>query len=84
MLLESFAPLGEEAKKLYLKIPSIEDESWEKIQEILEAHPGDVPVGVYFTKEKKGYQCNQMPVEIDPFLLAKLRDLLGEEHVVVS
>ena len=66
---------------LYLKLPTEEGTLFPKIRAILNMFPGDNSVVVYFadTKVRRGSCCT-----IDERMLKELRNVLGEDCVVVK
>ena len=70
-----------EEKTLWLKLSSREDPAFERIGLILTMFPGTEPLVVYFadTKKRMGARC-----VIHPALVQELRELLGEENVVIK
>ena len=66
---------------LYLKLPTEEGTLFPKIRAILNMFPGDNSVVVYFadTKVRRGSRCT-----IDERMLKELRNVLGEDCVVVK
>ncbi len=66
---------------LYLRLPTEEGSLFPKIRAILNMFPGDNGVVVYFadTKQRRGSRCG-----LDPRMLAELKNVLGEENVVVK
>ena len=70
-----------QAKKIYLRLPTLEDPVVEKIQRILLLFPGSQQMVFYFMDTKKRFGA---PCLIHTSLLRELRELLGEENVVVK
>ena len=70
-----------EEKKLYVKFSSENDPVYEYLKLILVMFPGEEQLVMYFedTKKRRGTRC-----VIHPALVQELRQLLGEENVVVK
>jgi len=66
---------------LYLRLPGESDKRYPKIKAILNMFPGDSTVVLYFadTKQRRGTRCVLMEN-----LLKELKNVLGEENVVVK
>ena len=76
------APAQEEKPRtLWVKLPSREDPSFRRLELVLNMFPGNEPMVVYFadTKKRLGARCL-----IHPALVADLREMLGEDSVVVK
>ena len=68
-------------RKLFIRLPGLDDPRTRKVKLALSFFPGEQPVVLYYQdirKRSKGY-CM-----IHPSLLADLRERLGEENVVVQ
>ena len=68
-------------RKLYVRLPGESDPSFERIKLILVMFPGDDPMILYFndTGKKRGTHCL-----IHNSLIRELREMLGDENVVVK
>ena len=66
---------------LYLRLDTEDDVVFPKVRAIINMFPGDKQVVVYFadTKQRRGAKC-----DIDPRMLEELKNLLGEENVIVK
>ena len=66
---------------LYLRLPSEEGKLFGKVKAILNLFPGDSTAVVYFadTKQRRGTRC-----ALDSRMLGELKNLLGEENVVIK
>ncbi len=66
---------------LYLRLPGEEGKLFPKIRAILNMFPGDSTVVVYFadTKQRRGTRC-----DLDHRMLQELKNVLGEENVVLK
>ena len=69
------------AGTLYLRLPTEEGALFSKIRAILNMFPGESQAVVYFadTKQRRGTHCS-----LDSRMLNELRNVLGEENVVVK
>ena len=65
---------------LWVKVPTQGDPAMHRIQLILNMFPGNEPMVIYCAQEKKklGTRC-----VIHPALVAELKEMLGEENVVI-
>jgi DNA polymerase-3 subunit alpha len=75
---------GEEVpaeRKLYVKVPSEDNASYERLKRILVMFPGDDQMVIYFedTKKKRGAKC-----VIHEALLQELNEMFGADNVVVK
>ena len=79
--LDDRLPMQEPEKTLYIKIPSVESPVYRRSKLVLSMFPGDTRTVLYIadTKKRLGGHCL-----IDDALLNELRELLGEENVVVK
>ncbi len=70
-----------EGQKLYIRLPTRDCPEYERIKLVLNMFPGDRQMVVYFadTKKRVGAEC-----VIHPVLVRELRELLGEENVVIK
>ena len=66
---------------LYLRLPSEEGKLFGKVRAILNMFPGDSTAVVYFadTRQRRGTRC-----ALDSRMLGELKNLLGEENVVIK
>ena len=70
------------AKKLYIRVPSMDDPRWKKIQLILTMFPGEELFKAKFEAENQW--TSPTPVVVHPALVRELEELLGAENVVVK
>ena len=70
------------AKKLYIRVPSMDDPRWKKIQLILTMFPGEELFKAKFEAENQW--TSPTPVVDHPALVRELEELLGAENVVVK
>ena len=66
---------------LYLRLPTEEGKLFGKVKAILNMFPGENTAVVYFadTKQRRGTRCT-----LDSRMLTELKNLLGEENVVIT
>ena len=66
---------------LYLRLNSEQNPMFRKVKAIINMFPGERKVVVYFadTKLRRGAQC-----DLNQYMLQELRNLLGEENVVIK
>ncbi|MBR7181388.1 MAG: DNA polymerase III subunit alpha, partial [Clostridia bacterium] len=73
----------ENAKILYLRVPSLQDGKWKKAKNLLEIFEGELPVSVYdassasYTKLEGGFDCTA-------YTVAALVEILGADNVVLK
>ncbi len=75
-------PEGARAKKLYIRVPSMDDPRWKKIELILTMFPGEELFKAKFVAQDRWTPA--MPVVVHPALVRELQELLGPENVVVK
>ena len=75
------APLAAEGQKLWVKLPGADDARLHKLELILTMFPGTQQMIIWCEREKKriGARCL-----IHPALVQELKELLGDENVVVK
>lgn len=74
-------PAPQAERKLWVKLPDAGDPRLKRIQLILSMFPGQQQMIVYCAAEKKRMGCRCL---IHEALVEELRELLGEENVVVK
>lgn len=79
----SQAPTAPKNKTLYLKIPDKEGEVFKKVLNLIMIFNGNIPVVLYNAKEKK-YEKYNGGVDLRPNMAAYLRDLLGNDGVILK
>ena len=70
-----------EARKIYLRLPTMDHPAVKKIQQILILFPGSQQMIFYFEDTKKRFGT---PCLIHTSLIQALQELLGEENVVIK
>ena len=68
-------------EKLYLKLPTETGLEYRRVRPVLNMFPGKVPVVLYFADTKLRRQTHCL---LDSDLLQELREILGEENVVLK
>ncbi|MCI2105716.1 MAG: DNA polymerase III subunit alpha [Intestinimonas sp.] len=90
LMADSIRPLGDytpppeeqnKPEKLYLRLPTAEGRLFKKIRKIFVMFPGSQRAIVYFSDTKKRLAT---PCVIHPALVSEMKDLLGEENVVIK
>ena len=79
---EAAEPAGKKRQKLFVRLPSAHDPRWRKIQLILELFPGNEPFKAKFMDTEQWAPAS--PCVVHPSLVRELREMLGEENVVVQ
>ncbi len=69
------------AQKLYVKLPSQDDPAFKRIELILTMFPGNQKIIVFFEREQRKMAA---PCLIHEALITELREMLGDENVVVK
>ena len=70
-------------RRLFLRVPSQSDTRYFKALNLCELFEGDFPVFFYFADEKR-YERDPLGVAVSDYVLRQLRDLLGEENVILK
>jgi len=78
------APAVKKGGKLYLKVPSLDSRPSKKAQNLIAIFSGDIPVCVYSEEEKKYYNLTGLSADGGDFLRRELKELLGEENVIMK
>ena len=71
-------------KKLYLRLPSLDDVRAERAANLVEIFSGGIPVVLYASDEKKYVSYTGSGADCSPKLLSELSELLGEDSVVLK
>ena len=81
---EVSAPAGpaeaEKARTLWVRFPSMDSPQYRRLQLILIMFPGQEPIKVHFADTKKTLAASCW---IHPSLVRELKEMLGEENVVI-
>ena len=75
------SPAAPKYRKLFLRLPSQSDPRWARIRRILIMFPGEEPLSAKFMDT--GTWSQKLPCQVHPILVQELKELLGEENVVV-
>ena len=73
----------EQAKILYLRVPSLHDPLWARARNILEIFEGSLPVSVY-DAENASYQKQELGFDCTAVTLRELEERLGADNVVLK
>lgn len=74
-------PLQIEAKKIYLRLPSLSSDLYDKTKLLIDASVGDVSV-IFYDSETKSYSPHTKGAALTNELYQSLIELLGKENVV--
>jgi DNA polymerase-3 subunit alpha len=70
-------------RRLFLRVPSQRDRLYLKALNLTELFDGDFPAYFYFADEKR-YEVEAHGIYMDDYILSQLRQLLGEENVILK
>ncbi len=70
-------------KRLFLRAPSVKSEAYRKALNLVELFDGSFPTFFYYADEKR-YETIPMGLALSDYVLKQLRDILGEEHVILK
>ena len=70
-------------KRLFLRVPSTSDHTYFKALNLCELFEGDFPAFFYFADEKR-YERDPLGVALSDYVLRQLKDILGEENVILK
>ncbi len=70
-------------KRLFLRVPNYECAAYQKANNLLLIFDGSFPVAFYDASAKQ-YDFNRQGADLSDYLLAQLRELLGEENVILK
>ncbi len=73
---------GDAPKKLFARLDSADDPRWRKVQLILDMFPGQEPFKAKFMDTQ--VWSAPMPCQSHPLLIKELKELLGEDNVVIK
>ncbi len=68
-------------KKIYVKVPDMETESFRKVMNLIEIFGGSVPV-VFFDSSSKKYVSCSAGIELSDFVMTRIKRIVGEENAV--
>ena len=70
--------------RLYLKVPSMESDEFRRAQAFISIFRGNVPVTVYDAAAKTASHMMGAGARVDDFTIGELREILGDDAVVVK
>jgi len=70
-------------RRLFLRVPSQRDRLYLKALNLTELFDGNFPAYFYFADEKR-YEVEAHGIYMDDYILSQLRQLLGEENVILK
>lgn len=82
LILDAMQPLGECAKKLYLRLPSREGTVKDEVMDMIDKHRGDHPICIYYEDERRGETLREVRAAGDHMLLYSLGKIIGKENVI--
>ena len=71
------------AKKVFLRVPDMSCKQYQKVLNLVDIFEGTVQVIFYNTAENK-YVSYSNGISLSSFVLTELRNVLGEENVVIK
>ena len=80
---QGFGASQASVSKLYLRVPTLDCESFEKAKNLVEIFEGSTPVIFYDTSSKQ-YRPSGLSFDATDYTLKQLKELLGEENVVLK
>lgn len=80
---QSFGGALKVATKLYLRVPSLESEEFQKAKNLVEIFEGSVAV-IFYDTSKKEYHPAGIGFDATDYTVSELISLLGEENVVLK
>lgn len=80
---QSFGGVQKSASKLYLRVPSLLSDEFNRAKNLVEIFEGSVSVIFYDTSTKQ-YKSSGLGFDATDYTLKQLSDLLGEENVVLK
>ena len=76
-------PVSQRPTKVYLRLPNMSGEIYRKAFNLVSIFDGDVSVILYDTSSKK-YLSTGVGISATPYVISQLRNILGEENVVLK
>ena len=70
-------------RRLYLRVPSMEDVCGKKARNLVELFDGSFPT-VFYDASRKEYQKEVRGIALSDYVLEQLRALLGAENVILK
>ncbi len=79
-------PVTENKKppSLYLKVSSVESVEYKKAYAFCEIFKGSIPVVIYEESTGKRYKSSNFGIKVSDFTIRELKDILGEDSVVLK
>ena len=71
------------ARRLFLRVPDSRGRAYYKALNLVELFEGDFPAFFYFADEKR-YETSPLGICLSDYVLRELRDLLGNENVILK
>ena len=71
------------ASRLFLRVPGKDSLAFAKAENLALIFEGDFPTFFYYADEKK-YESKPIGVYLDDYVLSQLKELLGEENVILK
>ena len=81
---EITAKQSDKPKRIFLKIPSTESKEYIRAKNFLEIFEGGTPVILYDSSSGQYLKDTILSAALDEFLIKELRQILGEENVVIK
>lgn len=69
---------------LYLKVPSVTSTEYSRACAFIEIFKGNIPVVIYAADTKKKFKASGFGVYLDEFTVNELKEILGEDSVVLK
>ena len=79
---EKTETIPENATKVFLKLPDMSGEVYKKALNLVSIFEGQLSVILYDSSTKK-YISTNLGIEATPYVISQLRELIGDENVVV-
>lgn len=76
--------VSEKPKTLYLKLPSTDEEAFERVTALLSIFTGPVPVVIYDSAAKKYIKRTDGGAELAFHMVEQLKNILGDDSVVIK
>jgi len=70
--------------KLFLRVPDMKCSAYKRIRGIISIFEGKIPVTFYDNSKQRYITVNDLKVDANEFVLNEMRELLGEENVVLK
>ena len=80
---KGFGNVQKQASKIYLRVESLECESFLKAKNLVEIFEGDVTV-IFYDNQSKQYHASGLLFDVTDYTVGQLCELLGKENVVLK